>query len=170
MISTIIASVSIVISLLVAFVQIRTQIQEFRPYLSYEGMSERIKIVESTGCAGIEFNINLRNVGKCVLNYEMVSLDIFINGLKLPEVALKNRGSIIGVNGRACYNKYYNDILKYEINLPREEYIPTNYKIIFNIEYGRASSTKRKYKLSYEIDVEFDNGYRKENYGKTFAN
>lgn len=168
--SEIIALAAFVLSLILAIRQINMQIQESRPYLSFTGTNGMVKIFEDTGIVGMDFNLKLKNVGKCVLYYEVIQFDIFVNGTKLSDVDVKNKGSVIGINSETIYNKFYNSLLQYEKGLKPEQYVPPNHKIVLSIEYYRANKQKKRYKLFYEIFVEFEPGIRREFYGKTFAN
>ena len=168
--SNLITLAALAVALITAIIQIRIQYREWRPYLSFTGMNGIVKIFIDTGLAGIDFILNLKNVGKCVLYYNVIQFDIFINGVKAPDVELSSEGSVIGVNSDATYSKFFNGILQYKVGLAPEQYTPPNHKIIFTIEYYRADKQRKKYKLSYEMSFEVENGVQRMFYGKTFAN
>lgn len=165
-----IAFAALAISLIVAIIQIRTQLQELRPYLSFAGTNGIVKVFEETGIAGMDVNLKLINVGKCVLYYEIMQFDVFVNGIKWPDFDVRNNGSVMGINTETVYNKFYNNFLQYEKGLNPVQYIPPNHRIVFSIEYYRVNRPKKRYKLSYEVTVEFEHGVKRELYGKTFAN
>jgi len=164
-----IASIAFVLSLITAIIQIRVHLQELRPYLSFAGTSEIIRLFEGINTVGMDFILMLENVGKCVLCYEVIHFDIFVRGQKLPDVDLKNKGSVIGIGAKTTYSKYINNMIPFNENLKPAEYVPPNYKISFSIEYYKVGKQKRKYKLSYDIDVEFEYLTRREFHGNAFA-
>jgi len=168
--SEIISLAAFILALVVAFRQIQVMRQEMRPYLSFSGLSEIFKVSKETGSASMDFNLNFENVGKCVLRYEVIQFDIFINGVQLLPVDTKNTGAIVGVNSKTVYNKFYTKIRQFPPNLAPEKYIPPNYKVIFSIEYYRIDKPKKTYKLFYEVSKEFDSGLSREFFGKSFAN
>jgi hypothetical protein len=165
----IVAFFAFMVALITAIIQIKVHVQELRPFLSFSGTKNIIKIFIETGRAGIDFVLILKNVGKCVLYYEIVQFDIFVNGVKLPDVDVRNKGSVIGVNTEVAYSKFFEEILQYEKGLMPEQYVLPNHKLIFLIEYHRANKPRKKYKLFYEVFIEFENGARREFYGKTLA-
>ena len=165
----IIAFSAFLVALVTAIIQIKVHRQELRPYLSFSGTTGIVKIFTDTGKAGMDILINLMNVGKCVLVYEVSKFDVFVNGVKLPDVDVTNKGSVIGVNTGASYRKYYEGILQYSERLSPEQYIPPNHKIVFDIEYYKVNKPTKRYKLSYEVSLEFSDGIRREFYDKTYS-
>ena len=166
----IIASTACIISLLLLIERFSWHKKDTRPYLSFKKTNGIVKIDESNGIAGIYINLEFENVGKCVLRYNIIKFDIFINGLKLPDVALKSTGSVLGVKVSGSFNKYYTNLLKYKLGLASSEYIPPNHVINFEVEYYKIGRPNKKYKLAYEVHKEFERGISREYYGETFAN
>ncbi|MCL2361355.1 MAG: hypothetical protein FWC73_06040 [Defluviitaleaceae bacterium] len=127
-------------------------------------------MINLIGIAGMDFNLEFENVGKCVLRYEIIKFDVFINGIKFPDVVLKNTGSVLGVKVCRNFNKYYTNFLQYKHGLDPSEYVPPNHILHFEVNYYKIGKAKKTYKLIYEVHREFDNGISREYYGETFAN
>jgi len=165
-VNLVVALSAFAVALTTAIIQIKVHLQELRPYLSFSGTSGKVIINSETGQVGMDFILNLKNVGKCVLYYDVIQFDVFVNGAKMPDVDVKSKGSVIGVNTEAIYRKYYSEVSQHNTQQPFEQYIPPNHKIVFTIEYYKANRPKKRYKLFYEVFVEHKDGIPRELYGE----
>ena len=136
--------------------QIQVLKQEWRPYLSFVRMSGYLHISHQTGNAESIFIINLANVGKCHLTYKILKLEIFVNGRKPEEQELINQGTVVCAGTSATYRSSSKVLSLYAPNAP-EKHNSSECKcsINFEIEYWRADSPEKTYRLKFETFPEF---------------
>jgi hypothetical protein len=164
----VVADAAFILSIIIAYTQIKMHVQEQRPFLSFGGVSEVPRVVYETKTVGVDFYIRLKNVGRCVLYYEVTCFDVFVGGVKQPCAGDANISCVIGVNGESSPDKFFDNLIPFEEEKSGRYQTP-DYKIVFSAEYRKSNKAGKKYKIFYEIDAAFERGIKKEIYVKSFA-
>jgi len=194
-----IALVALVVSVITAWVQIRLQRQEWRPYLSYV----KTEIVsaeyskENELLAGFKFHF--KNVGKCILRYEFKKLDItYFDGEYTRDFVQDGMsiGHILSVNAEIAHESgLYASASRQTIErvtedwYGREDLLSTyegdfeidrmvehglhnlvHFEVDFIVEYWKVDAPQKKYTLAYDMLVHLDkSGDSIDSYLKTHA-
>jgi len=160
----IVAISALAVSLITAIIQIMQHRQELRPYLSFSGTSGHVTC-DDTVMSGIVIELNMKNVGKNVLHYDVVKFELFANNAEMPRVYPTNTGTVIGVDTEVTYCYWNNDV---SIHHTKERQVEL--KICFSMEYHKVGRPRKKYMLSYEVFAFVVDGvYQEGVYGKTYA-
>ena len=163
-----ISATACIISFLLLVERFSRYKEDTRPYLSFKQSSE--SFFAKNGIGGAQIFLLFENVGKCMLRYDILKFDVFVNGAKVPDVEKPYEWSVLGIGVAGTFSQSYAKFFDYSKELLLHEIDPVDYKIQFEVEYYKIGKPKKKYKLQYEIQVEFRNKNRYEFYGKTFAN
>jgi len=162
-----ISATACIISFLLLIERFSRYKEDTRPYLSFKQSSEFFSA--NNGICGAQIVLLFENVGKCMLCYDMLKLDVFVNGAKVPDVEKPYDWTVLGIGVTGTFTQSYTRLFDYPQELSYHEIAPVDYKIHFEVEYYKVGKPKKKYKLHYELQIEFHNRSRLEFYGKTFA-
>ncbi|UOO37284.1 hypothetical protein IZU99_08480 [Oscillospiraceae bacterium CM] len=178
-VAIIISSIALIVSIIVAMLQIIAYSQEWRPVLSFVNVDTFVQDNPSAGIATIDYNINFTNSGKSQIQYEMKEFEIFWNDIQQSNVAEKSKGSVVGVGQKNAFNRHYTFGYTNISTLstqsltnsqpPEFNLIIPKTKIIFKLEYHKIGQPKKKYYLDYELFIEYNNNYTRMLLGKSIA-
>ena len=142
-----IASILFGLLLIIGILLIRILLEKRRPYLAYRNPEVTVLDKGESGESVVDYGVRLENAGTVPLIYNMLQYDVFVDGVLASDVTVKNTGDVIHSRFSRVYSRYF------PIKCDMENFEGlVDWKIVFAAEYW-ALGKKKKYMLSYEVDI-----------------